>query len=61
MRQVEIKEMPRTQHPWVAIDCETKLPVLRMQRLEALLRISEGLGWEVVMTETTAPSLAAVA
>jgi len=61
MRQVEIKEMPRTQHPWVAIDCETKLPVLRMQRLEALLRISEGLGWEVMMTETTAPSLACVA
>jgi len=57
MRQVEIKELPRTQHPWVAIDCETRLPVLRMQRLEALLRITEGLGWEVVLTETAAPSL----
>jgi hypothetical protein len=57
MRQVEIKEVPRTQHPWVAIDRETKVPVLRMQRLEALLRISEGLGWEVVMAETAAPSL----
>ena len=57
MRQVEIKELPRTQHPWVAIDRETRLPVLRMQRLEALLRISEGLGWEVVTAETAAPLL----
>jgi hypothetical protein len=61
MRQVEIKELPRTQHPWVAIDCETRLPVLRMQRLEALLRICEGLGWEVVMAEAVAPSLSPAA
>jgi hypothetical protein len=47
MRQVEIVEEPRNQRG-VAIDCETKRPVIRMQRLETLLRISSGLGWEVV-------------
>ena len=48
MRQVEIIEEPRNQRPWVAVDPETKKPVIRMQRLETLLRISSGLGWEVV-------------
>jgi hypothetical protein len=32
----------------VAVDRETKKPVIRMQRLETLLRISSGLGWEIV-------------
>ena len=48
MRQVAILEEPRNQHPWVAVDRETRRPVLRMQRLETLLRISTSLGWEVV-------------
>ena len=48
MRQVEIIEEPRDQRPWVAVDRETRKPVIRMQRLESLLRISTGLGWEVV-------------
>ena len=48
MRKVEILEEPRNQRPWVAVDSETKKPVIRMQRLETLLRISTGLGWEVL-------------
>jgi hypothetical protein len=48
MRQIEIIEEPRNQRPWVAVDRDTKKPVMRMQRLETLLRISSGLGWEVV-------------
>jgi hypothetical protein len=48
MRQIEIIEEPRNQRPWVAVDRETRRPVIRMQRLETLLRISSGLGWEVV-------------
>jgi hypothetical protein len=34
MRQVEILEQPRNQRPWVAVNSETKKPVIRMQRLE---------------------------
>ena len=48
MRQIEIVEEPRNQRPWVAVDRETRKPVIRMQRLETLLRISSGLGWEIV-------------
>jgi hypothetical protein len=48
MRQIEIIEEPRNQRPWVAVDRETKKPVIRMQRLETLLRIASGLGWEIV-------------
>jgi hypothetical protein len=48
MRQVEIIEESRNQRPWVAVDRESRLPILRMQRLESLLTISRGLGWEVV-------------
>jgi hypothetical protein len=48
MRQVEIIEESRNQRPWVAVDRESRLPILRMQRLETLLTISRGLGWEVV-------------
>jgi hypothetical protein len=48
MRQVEIIEEPRNHRPGAAVDPETKKPVIRMQRLETLLRISSGLGWEVV-------------
>ena len=48
MRQVEIIEESRNQRPWVAVDRESRLPVLRMQRLASLLTISRGLGWEVV-------------
>jgi hypothetical protein len=53
MRQVEIIEDPRDQRPWVAVDRETKKPVIRMQRLETLLRISSGLGWEIVTAAAT--------
>lgn len=53
MRQVEIIEESRNQRPWVAVDRESRLPILRMQRLETLLTISRGLGWEVV-TEPSA-------
>ena len=48
MRQVEIIEESRNQRPWVAVDRESRLPILRMQRLASLLTISRGLGWEVV-------------
>jgi hypothetical protein len=48
MRQVEIIEESRNQRPWVAVDRESRLPILRMQRLATLLTISRGLGWEVV-------------
>ena len=48
MRQVEIIEEARNQHPWVAIDTSTRKPVLRMQRLETLLTISRSLGWDVL-------------
>jgi len=48
MRRIEIIEEPRNQRPWVAVDSETKKPVIRMQRLETLLRISSGMGWEIV-------------
>ncbi len=48
MRQIEIIEETRNQRPWVAIDRDTRKPVIRMQRLETLLRISSGLGWEIV-------------
>lgn len=48
MRKVEIIEEKRSQRPWVAIDRESREPVLRMQRLETLLTVSRGLGWEVV-------------
>jgi hypothetical protein len=47
MRQVEIIEEARNQRPWVAVDRRSRMPILRMQRLEALLTISRGLGWEV--------------
>ena len=53
MRQVEIIEEKRSQHPWVAIDVDSRKPVLRMQRLETLLSVSRGLGWKVV-TESDA-------
>jgi hypothetical protein len=33
----------------MAMDYETRRPVIRMQRLETLLMISSGLGWEVVI------------
>jgi hypothetical protein len=39
---------PATSVRGFAVDRETKKPVMRMQRLETLLRISSGLGWEVV-------------
>ena len=48
MRQVDIIEVPRNPHPWVADDVSTRQPVLRMQRLETLLTISRSLGWDVV-------------
>jgi hypothetical protein len=51
MRRVEIIEESRNQRPWVAIDANTRQPILRMQRLETLLTISRSLDWEVV-TET---------
>jgi hypothetical protein len=54
MRQVEIIEEPRNQRPWVAVDRETKKPVIRMQRLETLLRISSGLGWEILTANAVA-------
>jgi hypothetical protein len=57
MRQVEIVEEPRNQRPWVAVDRETKRPVIRTQRLETLLRISSGLGWEIVTATTTVESI----
>jgi hypothetical protein len=50
MRQVEIVEESRSQRPWIAVDRASRLPILRMQRLETLLTITRGLGWEV-MTE----------
>jgi hypothetical protein len=48
MRQVEIIEESRNQRPWVAVDRASRLPILRMQRLETLLTVTRGLGWEVV-------------
>jgi hypothetical protein len=60
MRQVEIIEVARDQHPWVAVDVNTRKPILRMQRLEALLTISRSLGWEVVRdTDASHSSVAA--
>jgi hypothetical protein len=59
MRQIEIIEEPRNQRPWVAVDRDTKKPVIRMQRLETLLRISSGLGWEVVTASGFDPHPAA--
>ncbi len=47
MRQVEIAVEPKTQRPWLAVDKDTGRILLRMDRLEMLLRISAGLGWEV--------------
>jgi hypothetical protein len=55
VRQVEIIEQPRNQRPWVAVDCETRMPLMRMQRLETLLRISSGLGWKVVTADQYPP------
>ncbi len=47
MRQVEITEEQDSQRPWVAVDRETRRVLLRMDRLEMLLRIADGLGWEI--------------
>ena len=58
MRQVEIIEESRSQHPWVAVDRASGQPVLRMQRLETLLTVSRGLGWEVVTEPIPTPKSA---
>ncbi len=56
MRQVEITEDPKTQRPWIAVDKETGDVLLRMDRLEMLIRISAGLGWEIEMAEAALPA-----
>ena len=56
MRQVEIVQEARNQRPWVAVDVESRKPLLRMQRLEPLLTISRSLGWEVVTGSDPIPT-----
>jgi hypothetical protein len=47
MRKVEVKEEPRGQYRWTAVDRKTGDVVLRMHDEVLLLNICQSLGWEV--------------
>ncbi len=57
MRQVAITEDQGSQHPWIAVDKKTGQVLLRMQRLEMLLRISTGLGWKITTQPAPQPQI----
>jgi hypothetical protein len=50
MRKVEIATDPRTQRCWVAIDCKSGEPMLRLHDRELLERICRSLDWKLVDT-----------
>jgi len=48
-----MRELKSLKNPAISVrgwpsTAKTKKPVIRMQRLETLLRISSGMGWEIV-------------
>jgi hypothetical protein len=50
MRKVEIVDDPRTQRCWVAVDCKSGEPMLRLRDRELLERVCRSLDWKVVET-----------
>jgi hypothetical protein len=50
MRRVEIAADPRTQRCWVAVDCKSGEPMLRLHDRELLERVCRSLEWKIMET-----------